>query len=135
MSSDLANIRSALAKPLADADLLPVAWDNAGFDPKGRPFLRFHFIQSDRVQRDLGVHGYDTRNGFIQVDIFEASGAGPAAALIWAGEIEALYPRGSYLGNDPVVTITRSVTEAPVLGDTYFHLPVTVYWRACTQPD
>lgn len=96
--------------------------------------MRFTFIPQDQRQAEFGKDSMDIRLGMAQVDIFGKKGIGIGTVYSRAESIQSLYPRNEALVYDNIkVRVYRTEIGAILPNDTYFHVPVLLYWRTFTE--
>jgi len=119
------SIRSELEgrlKTWADANNLPVVWQNTAYQPvAGKTYLRAFLMPAASTSRDLaGVNR--THRGVFQVSVIAPAGTGSGAAEAIAESIAALYPPNLALG---IVKTVGPMTVAPALqGEATYTVPV-----------
>ena len=130
-------IRAALEtrlKTWADAKPLPIAFENAAFDPPATIYLRAYLLPNVTQMLDLqGRHrGY---LGLLQVSVYLPIGVGPTAAQVLVGELDALFSTETPItGSSGLsVYITRPMSAAPAQQtDQRYVVPVSCEYRANT---
>lgn len=81
-----------------DAAAVPVHWPATRFTPPlEKHWIRPRVVFTNAEQATLGVTGLNRISGDLNVAIFAPIGAGNAAALGYAEDIRALFPRGLVL--------------------------------------
>ena len=118
MDFDLIN--QAMAQPLQSAGIslgsvaLPMVWAGQSADPE-RPFIFYQRIVSLRRDRTLDNTG-QIEEGYLSISVVDEFGKFGVRSEQLAGEIAALYPRGSVL---PFAGGVITLFEWPVLVQAY----------------
>ena len=137
-----AAIKNALLAPLisfAQGAAIPLALPNVNFNQPtpGRDvkWLRATFLPADSFALAIGFDSTIQHYGLMQVDVFYSENSGELAPARIAGEIIALYVRGTDLFSDNFrITIYRAPTvRRAVKDEPWVMLPVIVPYQ-CFAP-
>jgi hypothetical protein len=125
-------------KALTDLEELSVSWENVPFTPAaGEAWLREKFAPDRMAQTTLGSEGYNRLPGIYMIDVFTPVGQGWKDAEDLAEIVLAAFPRGVVLTDADTgvqVRVERSYRTAAREEPSWFHVPVTVEFRADIQP-
>lgn len=115
--------------------MLPVAWQNAPFDPPadGGVYLRAFLLPATTDSEDLeGAHR--SYVGMFQVSIVTASGIGTTLSNAIADELVALFPNNLLIVKSGLSVYVRTpCSTAPLIADdTTSTTPVSFSYRADT---
>jgi hypothetical protein len=112
-----------------------VSWENVPFTPNGSAWLREKFAPDRTAQTTLGSNGHNRLPGIYMIDVFTPVGQGWKDAEDLAETVMAAFPRGAVLTDSGVqVRVERSYRTAARQEPKWFHVPVTVEFRADLEP-
>lgn len=111
----------------AQAEMLPVAFENASFEPPAGDWLSLYFLSPSLLNRNLAAEGV-REEGMFQVSIFTKQGTGTGRSNELVRQVSALFP---VLPKDGLVSIESPPTPAKGFPDgSHWCVPVTVRYRA-----
>jgi hypothetical protein len=130
------SIRSELESKLttyAQANNLPVAWENAPFHkPTSGAWLECFLINNFTTERNVAATRF-AAYGIFQVNVWFPEGKGMALGESIAYAIRDLYPIVPKTGT---VSIEKTPTLAPTMAsDGWRIIPVSIYWRQEQEKD
>lgn len=126
----LVSIRAAFKKKLNTANL-PIANENASFNPTEAAYCEFHMIPATPVDSVLGSE-FHFEVGIAQITLVYPAGKGTGPGEAKAHEIRNLFFRGLTLIEDGIqVEVTKTPAEAKGFPDGgYWRIPISVSWQA-----
>lgn len=101
MNPDIAAALAARLGRWADAERIPVAWENVGFTPPvSGIYLVAHDMPATPRTMDLGLR-CRVYSGVYQINVVTPAGSGRTSAVVLAGRVAELFPEGLEIeGND-----------------------------------
>jgi hypothetical protein len=110
-----------------------VAWEGKAFKPVlGARYYRATFLPGEPSQAELGEAGRNRHYGLFQIDVFDPTNSGDAAAAAEAERIAAAYSRGTVLLNSGVSVKCIKSYRTP--GDSsdpaWFMVSAVIQWQA-----
>ena len=126
-------IDSALIQAFVDgAFSLAYTTENRAYEPTaGTPWAELYIIQNQPSVSSLGQDGYDSTDGFLQINLNYPQGEGSGTAKQKATAIRDYFLAGTrftYSGQEVVIFSCGRGPSRNV--DSWYQIPVTVYWRA-----
>jgi len=129
------DIAAALAARLggwADAQSIPVAWENVGFTPPASGiYLAAHDMPATPRTMDLGLQ-CRVFSGVYQINVVTPVGSGRSDAIALARQVAALFPEGQEVQGDG---FTSWITSTPAIfrgihTDVSYTVPVSLNYQA-----
>lgn len=127
-------VRAALETALdtwADAQSIPVAWENVDFDPPASIYIRANILPAQTQSLDLlGKHrGY---RGIFQVTLCMPRGVGPGASDALVADLDETFPRAAVFTAGGVRTqiVTPMSASTPIPDDDALLVPVSCQYLA-----
>lgn len=134
----VAKIRSALVTQFQAQDLFSnetTAWENLPFvPPSSGPWCGFVFVPAQPTIATLGPNGYDSQDGFLQLDLNYPPGNGDKAVGDKYDTIKEAFTAGtklSYQGQE--VSIRSCGRSQGRLVGAYWRVSVTIFFYAQIQ--
>lgn len=101
----------------AQSPALPIAWENAAFDPQPERYARFNLLPAPTLSLTLDRY-HRQFSGVVQVTLVMPRGVGPNAADTLATLLDEHFPGASFEQDGIRVYITRPFSPAAGLQDT-----------------
>lgn len=130
-------IRSAFEsriKTWADAQGLPVAWENVELAPQpAGAYVRAFLLPADTFSEDLG-RAHSVYRGIFQASLCMPAGTGPGAAEVLVAALRALFPASAPMTSGGLlVHITEPLSRGPGIPEPdRYVVPCSLPYRADT---
>lgn len=132
MIPDIATVLAARLGEWADAEGIPVAWENIEFTPPSAGlYLAAYDMPATPRTLDLGLR-CRTYSGVYQVNVVAPAGTGRSDAEALARQVAALFPEGQEMQGDG---FTCWITSTPAIfrgipTSVSYSIPVSLNYRA-----
>ncbi len=125
-------IMDARLSGLAEAEQVPVAWENVDFDPpEGGVYWRSFLLPGDPSAVGLGTAAENFHVGVYQVDVVAPAGSGWGVASESAAKVISLFKRGTDMTGSNIHLRVTSAQPGPGLREgARFKIPVSIFYRA-----
>lgn len=128
---DITGMLEARLGEWADAQALPVAYENISFDPPGGVYLESHDMPAAPYAIDLSLRS-KVFIGVYQVSVVIPAAQGRASGKAIASQIEALFANGTEMQGDGFSCYINGepAQYAGITNDTTYTIPISMNYRA-----
>ena len=126
-----AKITSAFENHIEELPIdIRTQFENIGFTPDGKEYLRITVLQGETSQVCLGRQGQDLSVGICQIDVFTPLGTGGTQAPDAVADHFYRVP----LVQDDIIVQVIDISQGPKIKNTkYYQTPVTMTYRVNTD--
>lgn len=132
MIPDIASAMAARLGSWADAENIPVAWENIEFTPPTDGlYLAVHDMPATPRTLDIGLN-CRVYSGVYQINVVAPAGTGRSDALAVARQVAALFPEGQEIQGDGFtcwITSTPAIFRG-ILTPVSYTVPVSLNYQA-----
>lgn len=133
MSTTLRSIYSALSAAVATAaGSVPVAWENAKYEPQaGTTFLEPEHIADDVSPGSMGLGGLNLHRGMLRINVVAPVFSGAKAPLELLDTLRTTFSRSAQFTSGSVTVIIESSSTAQSMSDkVWIRYPLFITWRS-----